>query len=112
MPNYMYDEEGKLRPNLRGVSGDQEIAVWTDSDGELHRADGPAVEYRKGQHKAWFRHGKRHREDGPAIIYGDGRCSLYIHNQLITTKEWMKWIKSGQSTLDQKTINRLILENS
>lgn len=35
-------------------------------DGEIHREDGPAVEFADGS-KFWLRHGKPHREDGPIL---------------------------------------------
>ena len=35
-------------------------------NGNLHRKDGPAIEYANGS-KAWYLNGKRRREDGPAI---------------------------------------------
>jgi len=39
---------------------------WYNSNGKLHREDGPAVEYSDGT-KKWYIDGKLHREDGPAI---------------------------------------------
>jgi hypothetical protein len=33
---------------------------------QLHREDGPAIEYGNGD-KAWYINGKKHREDGPAV---------------------------------------------
>jgi hypothetical protein len=38
---------------------------------QLHREDGPAIEYSDGA-KCWYRNGKLHREDGPAVIYHNG----------------------------------------
>ena len=38
---------------------------------QLHREDGPAIEYSDGA-KGWYRNGKLHREDGPAVIYHNG----------------------------------------
>ena len=38
---------------------------------QLHREDGPAIEYSDGA-KCWYRNGKLHREDGPAVIYQNG----------------------------------------
>ena len=35
-------------------------------NGELHRTDGPAVEYANGN-KYWYLNGKFHRTDGPAL---------------------------------------------
>ena len=39
--------------------------------GQLHRDDGPAIEYSGGA-KYWYRNGEVHREDGPAVIYHNG----------------------------------------
>ena len=47
-------------------------------NGELHREDGPAIEWANGD-QAWYINGKCHREDGPAFERANG------------TKEW--WIK-------------------
>lgn len=58
------------------------IERWRDSDGELHRENGPAkIVYRgntddiKEEH--WYKHGKKHREDGPSfIIYNTARDGI------------------------------------
>ena len=39
--------------------------------GQLHREDGPAVEWSTGT-RFWYRNGKRHRDDGPAIEWEAG----------------------------------------
>ena len=39
---------------------------WHNEDGQLHREDGPAIEYADGS-KFWYLNGELHREDGPAI---------------------------------------------
>ena len=39
---------------------------WRNEDGELHRRDGPAIEYPDGS-EWWYRNGRLHREDGPAV---------------------------------------------
>lgn len=39
---------------------------YFDSQGQTHRADGPAVILRGGR-KFWYYHGNLHRDDGPAI---------------------------------------------
>jgi hypothetical protein len=40
-------------------------------DGDIHREDGPAIEYANGD-KEWYLNGKRHREDGPAVEFANG----------------------------------------
>lgn len=78
-------------------------------DGELHREDGPAVEYFNGSqiwylngkchrmngpavelfdgYRAWWRQGEIHREDGPAIQRPDGTAEWYLNNKLIAREE-------------------------
>jgi len=46
----------------------------------LHREDGPAMEWADGQ-KEWWLHAKRHREDGPAVEYANGRKEWYLHGE-------------------------------
>ena len=53
---------------------------WYRND-QLHREDGPAVEYANGD-KFWFRNNQRHREDGPAIEFANGHKSWYRNDQL------------------------------
>lgn len=40
-------------------------------EGQLHREDGPAIEFEDGT-KKWLINDRLHREDGPAAIYADG----------------------------------------
>ena len=40
-------------------------------NGELHREDGPAIEYVDGT-KEWYLNGELHRKDGPAIEFSEG----------------------------------------
>ena len=44
---------------------------------ELHRTDGPAVEYPDGG-KCWYLNDKRHRTDGPAMVLPDGTKYWYV----------------------------------
>jgi len=54
---------------------------WRNSDGKLHRKDGPAIEWAHGD-KHWYLNGKLHREDGPAIEYADGDKHWYLNGKL------------------------------
>lgn len=68
---------------------------WLLPNGELHREDGPAIEYSDGD-KYWYINGKLHREDGPAIEYSDKNKIWYYHGQQIHCKdneEFLKLIK-------------------
>ena len=62
---------------------------WYTQDGELHRTDGPAVEYTSGS-KFWYLNGERHRTDGPAIEWASGGKVWYLPaiERADGTKEW------------------------
>lgn len=53
------DEENKTSTS----SIEDGVTVWENEKGELHRTDGPAVEYPDGS-KQWFENGKFLREEG------------------------------------------------
>jgi len=50
-------------------------------DGQLHREDGPAIEYEYTV-KEWYLHGERHREYGPATETVNGDKAWYLHGKL------------------------------
>jgi len=58
---------------------------WYNSEGELHREDGPAIEWADGT-RSWYLNNQRHREDGPAMEWSDGTRSWYwnglLHREL------------------------------
>jgi hypothetical protein len=60
---------------------------WYNLNGELHREDGPAIEFADGD-KYWYINGERHREDGPAIEFADGDKYWYINGQRLTETEF------------------------
>jgi len=69
----------------RGVVNSAGDVVYRDGKNQLHRLDGPAVEWADGKRKAWFVNGKRHRLDGPAIDFGDDYKAWWIKDKLIGT---------------------------
>ena len=72
--------EGQLHredgPAVEYVDGDK---VWY-LNGQLHREDGPAIEHADG-YKVWYLNDKRHREDGPAIEHADGYKEWWLNNK-------------------------------
>lgn len=54
--------------------------VWCNSEDQIHREDGPAIEYTNGD-KYWYINGDAHREDGPAIER-EGACTAWLMNGL------------------------------
>lgn len=80
---------------------------WRDSNGYLHKVDGPAI-IRKNGTTEWINHGWLHRKGGPARTRANGDQEWWTHGQLHRTdgpaveesnghKEW--WIYGRQ--LDQ-----------
>ena len=59
-------------------NGDKE---WRNKDDELHRLDGPAIEFANGG-KQWYQNGKLHRNDGPAVEYANGDKWWYQNGKL------------------------------
>ena len=82
-------------------------------NGQLHREDGPAIEYAKGD-KSWFLNGERHREDGPAIDYANGDKSWYLNGKLHREDgpalEWADgykyWYLNGEKLTEEEFLNR------
>ena len=76
-----YNAEDQLHredgPAVEWNNGSKE---WWLND-KLHREDGPAVEYSYG-HKSWYLNGKRHREDGPAVEWSNGDEYWLINGKL------------------------------
>ena len=69
------------------------VRVYSDmtewyQNGQLHRLDGPAREWRDGA-KVWYQNGKLHRLDGPAREWGDGSKEWWLNGKYYKTeKEW------------------------
>ena len=62
------------------VENETSYYQWIDGVHELHRLDGPAVEFVDG-HKEWYQNGKLHRLDGPAIECANGDKCWYQNGQ-------------------------------
>jgi len=59
---------------------------WRNSQDQLHREDGPAIEYDNGT-KYWYRNGRLHREDGPAVEYVNGCGEWWVNGLCIGSPE-------------------------
>lgn len=56
-------------------------------DGQLHREDGPAIEYVNGA-KRWYIKDKLHRTDGPAVEDADGDKKYFLGGKEYSFDEW------------------------
>ena len=60
---------------------------YYNSADQLHRENGPAVEYAGGT-KEWCQNSQRHRIDGPAIEFASGHKHWYINGVRLTEAEF------------------------
>jgi hypothetical protein len=88
----------KLGYHHKNVDGDGNVYYY-DYFGQLHRTDGPAIEY-ANEDKSWYMHGVHHRTDGPAIIWGDtGRKEWWVNGVELTEKQFNSKYGTGSSTI-------------
>jgi hypothetical protein len=103
------DDEGNKRwyhnDNLHRLDGPaMEFPTGTKSwyvDGKHHRTDGPAIEWADGS-KAWYVDGNLHRTDGPAVENADGHKFWYLDGEELTEAQWRKRVT--KSTCEGKVV--------
>jgi hypothetical protein len=84
-------------PAVEYASGGKEWWI----NGNLHREDGPAIETWIGT-KEWWLHGVKHREDGPAVERWDGNKEWWLKHKRFRTKE--TWFKALNKKLKMKAL--------
>jgi hypothetical protein len=72
-------------------------------NGNLHRTDGPAVELASGS-KCWYLNGKRHREDGPAVEYSDGSKYWYLNGVPYSEADWRNQLQKVKAPCVGKVV--------
>ena len=60
---------------------------YRNSDDQLHREDGPAIEWADGS-RFWYRNGKLHREEGPAVEWADGSLQWFLDGKRLSKDEF------------------------
>lgn len=58
---------------------------YYNAAGQLHREDGPAVEFSNGN-REWWQNGQLHREGGPAIERLNGYKEWWLHGRRLCIK--------------------------
>ena len=94
------DNDGTVRYYLNGELHriDGPAIEWANGDkywyinGQHHRLDGPAIEWADGS-KTWWINGKRHRIDGPAVEFSNGNKSWYINGTYYSRSEYYHKLK-------------------
>ena len=72
---------------------------YRNSNGEVHREDGPAIEYSNGT-KYWYLNGKRHRENGPVVECGAYKY-WFLQGEELTEEEFNARIAKSQQPQSQ-----------
>lgn len=75
---------------------------WRNSQGQLHRTNGPAMTFHGGS-KCWMQNGEYHRTDGPAIESACGKKLWYQYGKLhrldgpavIFPDKGSQWFRNG-----------------
>ena len=80
----------KYRIDVSPITGRR---MYYNSAGQLHREDGPAVEYPSGTVE-WWQNGVLHRTDGPAVEYADGNKEWWINGVEYTKQEYRTQLKA------------------
>ena len=82
--NFHFDKQLWLldwKPKPKCTTNSNGRKCWY-SNGQLHREDGPAIEWADGT-KYWYLNDKRHREDGPAIERANGTKEWWVNGRFI-----------------------------
>jgi hypothetical protein len=96
------NSEGLLhREDGPAYEGANNIRMWYQN-GQLHREDGPAIEWLDGT-RSWYLNGQRHRTDGPAVEDDSGYRAWVWHGEELTFAEWL----DKAATAQQQTLLRL-----
>jgi len=75
--------------NYNKVEKDEDGNKLYFLNGELHRTDGPAIEYANGT-KTWWTNDKLHRTDGPAIECANGNKLYFLNGAEFTEEEFLE----------------------
>ncbi len=60
---------------------------YINEEGEFHRLDGPAKQYKSGQ-KEWYKNGKLHRENGPAVEFENDKKAYYLNGKYFYKEDY------------------------
>ncbi len=82
-------------PAIEWANGDK--SWWLN--GKQHRTDGPAVEWTNGT-KSWCLNGKRHRTDGPAVELANGDKEWWLNGKNLNESEFNAIPKDQRNNYD------------
>ena len=74
---------------------DDGTRLYYNTNGELHRTDGPAVEWHNGV-KFWYHNDRLHRTGGPAVEWANGHKEWWINGVILTEAEFNQRVKMSE----------------
>ena len=80
----------------------EDMTKWFNMEDQIHRLDGPAVEWSNGT-KEWYVNGQIHRLDGPAVEWSDGHKEWFVNGQELTEKEFNRKV----NPVKELTVNEI-----
>ena len=80
-----------------------DCTVWKNLNGELHRENGPAIEYINGD-KYYYKNNKPHRLGGPAVEYSNGAKQYFIEGKKYSEEQFLTTIEKMKRSLVGTTI--------
>ena len=83
---------------------------YYNSEGQLHRLDGPAREWSNGS-KEWFQNGKCHRLDGPAREWRNGDKEWWVEGGKYTEEEFLEKTQPATELTVAEIAKRLGINN-
>ena len=75
-------------------------SCWWYQNGQIHRLDGPAIEHIDGT-RQWWQNDHRHRLDGPAVEWSTGYREWYINGVQLSPQEFKAQTEPVEMTLTE-----------
>ena len=98
---------------LKEVNEWGDIFYYKDEELDIfHREDGPACEYGEyaGGHKEWYLNGELHRIDGPAVEWADGTKYWCLNDRFMEFQEWKVKVRKYYDTEEDYLLMLLKLD--
>ena len=90
----MSEQEVYEALRYRIVVNEYGTRIYYNGAGQLHRENGPAVEYPYG-FPVWYQNGRLHRENGPAVEWADGSKEWWLNGEELTEEEFNRAVKQN-----------------
>jgi hypothetical protein len=87
----------------------EDFIEYFNTKHQLHREDGPAIEYKDDGSQYWYVNGKLHREDGPASIDTDGEKQWYLNGKNIKEQDFNSLTKK-KDNISKENLEDILID--